>query len=80
MRLQYAREVTRVLYTLGDAGASIRRAIEELQRTPRPPDVLVIPERPGYYELFVDGYWIGYRIDETVPAETVITIATVEEN
>jgi hypothetical protein len=38
---------------------------------------MLVPERPGYYEEFVGGVWIGWMVDDT-GSETVIRVAIVE--
>lgn len=57
--------------------AEVRAFIELLKRDPRPPGIMLVPERPGYYEEFVGGVWIGWMVDDT-GSETVIRVALVE--
>lgn len=84
MRIHLTREVIIMLRRLGDNGAELRRRIEALKRTPRPPDACAFADRPGRYEFFVEtgaysGVWVICQQSQD-RGETVVTIAAIEEN
>lgn len=73
-RLHYDREVVRVLYALGVPGAAVREAIRGLATNPRPDTARTVAERMGLYELFIDGYWIAYSVDDEAYIIKVLSI------
>lgn len=80
MRMHYSQQVTRLVRSLGEDGAELRRAIEALKTNPVPDWARPIPERPGGFEWLVAGYWILYEVDRSNPGDTVIRIVTIEAN
>ena len=56
-----------------------RRFVEALQSDPRPAGAMRIPERPNYYEEFIEGVWIGWTVDDRT-GETVVIVGIVEES
>ena len=80
MRLHYSQQVIILIHSLGEEGAALRRALESLKSNPVPEWVLPIPDRPGMYELFVDGYWNTYEVDRSNPSETVVRAIVVTPN
>ena len=80
MRMHYSRQVVTFLHSLGEEGAALRRALELLKTNPVPEWVLPVPDRPGMYEIFVDGYWITYEVDHSNPSETVIRAILITAN
>jgi hypothetical protein len=83
MRVHLTRQVVNLIYALREDGQAIRAAIEEIRQNPKHPDAITAPGKPGRREFFVRlnmrGYWIGYEI-EKVGGETVIVVASVEQN
>ena len=78
MQMHYSREITILVRSLGEEGASLRRAIESLKINPTPEWARPIPDRPGMYEWLVAGYWLLYEVDRTNPSETVIRVILAE--
>jgi hypothetical protein len=74
MRLHRSERLQAQWYTLPP---EVRAFVERLKSNPRPPDAMTIPERPGYYEDFIAGVWIGWIVDETT-GETIIKVVIVE--
>jgi hypothetical protein len=83
MRVQMSKQALSLIYALREDSTAIRAAIEAIRRNPNQPDAIDAPERPGRKELHVKvglrGFWIGYEVNK-IGGETVITIASVEEN
>lgn len=84
MRIHLTRAVIAALRKLGEDGAELRRRIEQLKQTPRPPDARDYADRPGRYEFFVptgpdSGVWVVCQQSQD-RGETVITVAAIEEN
>ncbi len=81
MRTQVDRDAMRLLRALGGLeGQALRRRIEALTAEPFPTDALMIPDKPGRYEIFESGYWIIYQVNLSDPGETVLTILLIEAN
>ena len=55
----------------------VRRFVALLERNPRPEDALTFPERPNYYLEFVEGYWVGWQVDEST-GETIVRVTLAE--
>jgi hypothetical protein len=70
MRIHRSQALTERWHTLP---AEVRRFVESLRIDPRPEWARPIAERPGYYEIPVAGYWIGWQIN-TTGGETVIEV------
>ena len=70
MRIHRSQSLTEQWHTLP---TEVRRFIQSLRTNPRPPDALTLPERPGYYQEFIAGHWIGWQVDEST-GETIIRV------
>jgi len=75
MQVQLSRPLLRAWHRLPPEA---RRFIEALKQNPRPASALTFPERPGYYEEFIGGVWIGWLVDEST-GETMVKVAIAEE-
>ena len=78
MRMHYSQDVVVLVRSLGEEGATLRRAIESLKKNPVPEWARPIPDRPGVYEWLVDGYWVLYEVDKSSPSETVLRVVLIE--
>jgi hypothetical protein len=83
MRVDATRESLALLYSLREAAAPLRAAINELLTNPRPADAIDVSGRPGWLQRHVRvgdrGYWLVWEVKRD-RSETVIRVAIIEEN
>jgi hypothetical protein len=81
MRVQLSSAVVATLRRLGADGLELRRRIEALKRTPKPPDALDLSERPGRYEFFVrtgaGSVWVQCELLQD-RGESVVRMTAIE--
>ena len=82
MQCHINRKLIDMLWAMREAGRPLRERIEEIKRLVVPDDAREILEKrttsTQEFEVFESGYWIGWEVDRTDPAETVIRIVSID--
>lgn len=82
MRVHIDRITMDKLRGLRETGRPLWKRIEQLKTEPVSDDAREVMERRKQniqrYEVFEAGYWVGYEVDTTDSAETVINILYIE--
>lgn len=76
MRLHRSKRLQDAWYTLP---GEVRGFVNALKTNHRPDGARAIPERPGYFEDFISGFWIGWTIDHS-GSESVLLVTIREES
>ncbi len=74
MRIHRSKELTERWHTLP---AEVRRFVESLRTNQPSVWARPIPERTGYFEQPVAGYWIGWQVVKT-ESETIIIVGIAD--
>lgn len=75
MRIHLKRDIIAIWHTLPP---EVRVFVEALKRNPHPTEAYAITERPGYYEDFIAGYWLGWQVDDS-GNETIIRVTISQQ-
>lgn len=76
MRIFRSQALTQRWHTLP---AEVRRFVESLRSDPIPKWAVPVPERPGRYEIPIEGHWIAWQIDDSGGERTLAVWLILEE-